>query len=826
VADVEGQDGEDGEAVTAAAFGRLLYTDCAPGTGCGSGGGFQIQAQSPGVDPQQASFAVGWLLYEAQNAWVADRRPIEDFPLGFAHSGAEGYGTAQGRYVGKEAVGGRMGNHLADCLLTHDPELYGTIRPAQLWRAPLWRAEPWETRDCPDFDGDLELGPLGLEDITDWVREKRAERGPVLARLLSVLEDPNGQRVVIVSADADEAMRWIAAATLLLPQRQALDVSIKVFSGGPLRSLQRVVAAPPDIFRDLRPGAGLGVFVLDAASCRADEASVTERAQFLVGKFAGEADPYDIVDATDLAHELSGGAWPQDVAAVLAAWSLTRPGDPVSDPDSLFRWLREAGRAQLREHGPAVTETLLAGNPSADQLRWLDAQITSGELEFDLEAIRIRLLDAEIADALGGQAAPEGTLPGAALSDQARRDAESALTSALLRSADGKVDMAEANLVLRLARRHGISLDPPSPPVEQFVTDFVWAWLNSSKPLDPKDWAMRERIVAAAQTELRDLYTDDPSSKVVRGIIVRFVAYFTDLKDPADPLYWQKQAIEIRQAADEQKDERLRQLLNDIAKWRKTNPGQADRAEKDLQQALLDWNAVTEAIAVVISAEISESRVKDEIKDKARSWLTDKASQPDADFLRVLRVLHNRSPFPPSSRLGELAEGDKKVELFLRHASGEKARKDSGIDAVAKALSKADDAVIVIRVGDIVDAISANADLAVAVLMALPAGTAIKPRKAIKELVRRLRALAAQPMTLDERVEFAVWLVEVLNPLPDGKYKQLYEVLKRLHEAISNGKGGARESDRWVDEVRKSLPDDLANEWDRLTYHLTGRRRR
>jgi hypothetical protein len=241
---------------------------------------------------------------------------------------------------------------------------------------------------------------------------------------------------------------------------------------------------------------------------------------------------------------------------------------------------------------------------------------------------------------------------------------------------------------------------------------------------------------------------------------------------------------------------------------------------------LLDWNAVTEAIAVVISAEISESRVKDEIKDKARSWLTDKASQPDADFLRVLRVLHNRSPFPPSSRLGELAEGDKKVELFLRHASGEKARKDSGIDAVAKALSKADDAVIVIRVGDIVDAISANADLAVAVLMALPAGTAIKPRKAIKELVRRLRALAAQPMTLDERVEFAVWLVEVLNPLPDGKYKQLYEVLKRLHEAISNGKGGARESDRWVDEVRKSLPDDLANEWDRLTYHLTGRRRR
>jgi hypothetical protein len=826
VADVQGQDGEDGEAVTAAAFGRLLYTDCAPGTGRGSGGGFQVQAQSPGVDPQQASFAVGWLLYEAQNAWVADRRPIEDFPLGFAHSGADGYGTAQGRYVGQEAVGGRMGNHLADCLLTHDPELYGTIRPAQLWRAPLWRAEPWDTRDCPDFDGDLELGPLGLEDITDWVRDKRAERGPVLARLLSVLEDPNGQRVVIVSADADEAMRWIAAATLLLPQRQALAVSVKVFSGAPLRSLQRVVAAPPELFRDLRPGASLGVFVLDAAACSADEAGVTERAEFLVGKFAGDADPYDIVDATDLASELSGGAWPQDVAAVLAAWSLTRPGDPVSHP-ALFRWLNQAGKAQLREHGPAVTETLLAGNPSADQLRWLDARVIGRELEFDHETGRIRLLEAEIADALGGQAAPGGTLPGAALSDQARRDAESALTSALLRSADGRVEMAEANLMLRLARRHGISLDPPSPPVAQFVAKFVWAWLNSSAPLDPADWAMRERIVAAAQTELRQLYTDDPSSKAVRGKIVRFVGYFTDLKDPADPLYWQKQAIEIRQASDDRKDERLRQLLNDIARWRKTSPGQADRAERDLQQALLDWNAVTEAIAVVISAEISESRVKDEIKDKARSWLTDKANRPDAEFLRVLRVLHNRSPFAPSSRLAELAEGDKKIELFLRHAAGEKARTASGIDAAAKALANADDTVIVIRCDDIVTAIYANPDLAVAVFKALPAGPSIKPRKAIKELVKSLREDVADPtLTLDDRVAFAVWLVTVLTPLPEGKYKLLYEVLKRLHEAVSSGKGGARESDKWVDEVRKSLPDDLANQWERLTYHLTGRTRR
>lgn len=814
--------------MTEAAFGRLLYTDCAPGTGRGAGGGFQIQAQSPGVDAQQASFAVGWLLYEAQGAWVAGGRPVEEFPPGFAHACADGYGTSQGRYVGKEAVGGRMGNHLADCLLTRDPGQYGTIRPAQLWRSSLWRAEPWPDRDCRDFDGDLELGPLDLESVTGWVRE-HAERAPALARLLSVLEDPKGQRVVIVSAEADEAMRWIAAATLLLPRQQALQVSFKVFSGAPLRTQQRVVAAPPDVNPDLRPGAGLGVFVLDAATCRADDARVTERAEFLVGKFAGEADPYDIVDATDLADELSGGAWPQDVAAVVAAWSLTRPGDPVSDPDVLFRWLTQAGRAQLREHGPAVTETLLAGDPPATLLRWLDARATSGELEFDRDALRTRLLDAEIAEALAGQPAPSGTLPGAALSDQARRDAESALTSALLRGADGKSNLEEGSRMLRLARRHGIALEPPSPPVAQFVTDFAWAWLNSSEPADPKDWAMGQRIVAAAQTELRTRYTEDPSSKTVRGTMARFLPYFTDLNDPADPLYWHQQALEIRKATDEQKDERLRQLLAAIVKWRKANPGKADRAEKDLQQALLDWNAVTEGVAVVISAEISESRVRDEIKDKARGWLTDKASKPDPDFLRLLRVLHNRSPFPAESRLGELAEGDRKVELFLRQASGEndgRGRKGNALEAAAKTLAKADDAVVVIRATDVLNVISGNPDLAAAVFTALPMGPPIKPRKAIRELVKRLRELAGQPRALDDQIEFGAWLVEVLAPLPDAKFKPLYEVLTRLHDTVSSGKGGARESDRWIDEVRKTLPDSLVSEWDRLTYHLTGRRRR
>jgi hypothetical protein len=81
--------------MTTAPFERLLYTDCRPGDGRGAGGGFQVQAQSAGVDSAQAAQAVGSLLYEVQEAWVVQRRPVGDFPAGFAHaSGPGGYGTA------------------------------------------------------------------------------------------------------------------------------------------------------------------------------------------------------------------------------------------------------------------------------------------------------------------------------------------------------------------------------------------------------------------------------------------------------------------------------------------------------------------------------------------------------------------------------------------------------------------------------------------------------------------------------------------------------------------------------------------------------------
>jgi hypothetical protein len=816
VADVQGQDGEGGEAeVTETAFGRLLYTDCAPGTGRSAGGGFQVQAQSPGVDSQQASFAVGWLLYEVQNAWLAAGRPVADFPPGFAHAGAEGYGTAQGRYVGKEAVGGRMGNHLADCLLTHDPERYGTIRPAQLWQSPLWRADPWPTRDCPDFDGDLEIGPLNLETVTNWAREQ-VERGPALARLLSVLEDPKGQRVVIVSADADEAMRWIAAATLLLAQREALQVSFKVFSGAPLRAQQRVVAATPEVNPDLRPGAGLGVFVLDAATGRSDEAATTARAEFLVAKLTGDADPYDIVDAIDLASALGAGLKPGDASALQAAWTLTRPDDLATDPAALSNWLRQASQALLREHGPAITEALLSGpgRPPGDLLRWLDAQVTAGELEFDHNVIRTRLLDSEIGDALADGAIPDAGLPNAALTDQTRRDAESALTSALLRGTDGKIDQAEADRLLRLARRHGISLEPPSPSVRKFVTELAWAWLSSEKPGDPRTWALGVLIIDEARAELAKRYAEVPSAPGVRETVRRLASFFGAAKDPDDVLYWPLQAVRVSALTADRKIAYLRSLLASASRLRRKDANLGARAVRELQEALLDWGAVNEAVAVTIITEVSGSQVNPEIYGYARSWLADKARNPDQELLTVLASLGDRVP-SGSPELADLADGNRKLTRFLDITSGDKIHEQRMRSTAIKLVCEASPAVVRLRADEVVEALSRDPDLAADTFARFPARGKQSPVGALIALAGTRFGELKDP---EDRVQCALWLFHIYThpDMPSRRREMVAREIRQFPSVISAASGG-KSADKWRAEVGERLGrDGLRDQWEAL----------
>ncbi len=784
--------------MTADAFDRLLYTDCRPGTGRGAGGGFQVQAQSSGVDTALSELAVAMLLYEVQNAWIIQRREVVDFPLGFAHASGTGYGTAQSRYLGKEATGGRQGNHLADCLLTYDADLYGTIRPVQLWRSPLWRAEPWETRDCPQFKESPEPGPLTLDAVTEWVRDRPA-RGTVLARLLSVLEDPAGQRAVIVTDDADEAMTWIAAATLLLPERRALDISFKVFSNSPLRAVQRVVAAPADLNPQLIPGRAGEVFVLDAAACTADDVPVSERAAFLTSRLTSDCDPYDVVDAVELAEEIGAEAWPATTDALFTSWALTRLDDPLPDPGPLFQWLSHTGPAELREHGPAVAGRIIEACPDATALRWIDEAAAAGRLEIDPAGVRPLLLAAELAEVRDGQAGPGGALRPVELSEEARRDAASELSSAILLSSDWR----QVDLLLRLTRRHRIDLSL-SGPLRDRLHAFAVNWVDSPTRYVPDGWALSEAILDSALDELRERFARDTKMTPATMAAVRELhRYCTDrVLDHTDPFDCQLYAAGIVDLSPGVRMDELSAALSYIRQL--ADPVTASRAGASLQRALIDWDLVDPGVAIKIATQLPESvAVEPTISGFASEWLENVAKRPDRRLLDMLADLDRHGWVPPSPRLAKLLESDKNVETFIERAHDVRVtNSERHFKETIDLLTHSERAVVRIRRRRILVACLASQrrDLGAVLITELKSDAAYA-----------LLELWTSGLQAEHRVECAVWAVGCLAypRLPSRRRDLMASELRKTKAGLSKQDG-----ERWRADVRRQLEPELHETWE------------
>jgi hypothetical protein len=648
--------------MTGGAFDRLLYTDCRAGMGRGAGGGFQVQAQSAGVDMSQAKMAISWLLYEAPNAWIVQRRPVEEFPLGFGHASVAGYGTAQSRYVGTEATGARQGNHLADCLLTHDPALYGPTRPAQLWRSALWRAEPWDTTDCPQYEGMPPPGPLTVEAVAAWLQDSPAQAA-VLARFLSVLENPAGQRVIITAGAPDEALRWIAAATLLLPIRAALEVSFKVFCTNPLQASHRVVAVLKELNPQVIPGRGDSAFVLDAEAATSDEAAVSERARFWTELFASAEDPYDVVDAVELADQMGAGTGSGRADSLVTAWAVTAPDSPLGDPPALLRWLSGADPRLQAEHGPAVARRILATGPPAAALRWIDNAAALGHIDIDRTEVRSLLLTAEITEIREGGTPPVEILTQVEAAAEAHGDAVSELSSAIVLCPDDQ--QREVDLLLCLSRRHGIKL--VLPPLEDRLNTFAVGWLDDpAGPYHPHEWALRDQILEITYDRLHDRIEAHGTHESI-GILQRLWRHFADWpEDLADPLYCHLQIAAISELPSEQRPTRLAALMR-----RALAADNPIGATDDIQRALIEWQALGPAEALLILTILPLNfPVSAEVIKTAVAEIRRVAKQPTVPALDALVMLDRRGNAPLQQPFTALLAGDRDVRAFIQATTG------------------------------------------------------------------------------------------------------------------------------------------------------------
>jgi hypothetical protein len=485
------------------AFDTLIYTDCRPAQGLRGDPGLQFQAKSPGIGAREMDLVQRALLYDPPTAWINERRPVDAYPPSLAHvwdHSRQVLATAQGAYLGQEANGTREGNQITHAIVTADPDSYGFVRPAQLLNAPFWRAEPARTTECPHLEDGWQPGPAGPEAIRDFVAAQQDGRS-LLVTLLSALrglDAPRPRRVLFVAERAEEVIQWIAAATLLLPQHEALKVGFKVFTTNPSYCPQPVLAVHPDWAGSYgSAGTSSGFVVLDLVSRQYTDIPADDQVQQWVDLFL-DADPYDVMDAVELASTIeSAGAAPAQAAAVAVAVTfghIARHGDLALAAG----WVADGAAGLVADHGDALVATLL-DQASARDLRLLDAATVAGRVPGSAVAIRFALLRTEIAAAEKGRAMQEERLP--SLPDGASADANGGTWADMVISALGAAPYESVDAVLKVAWRHRISV-PVGAWARRAGAFAAWWAERPDLPCNPACWPEGAGVVPLLRQQL------------------------------------------------------------------------------------------------------------------------------------------------------------------------------------------------------------------------------------------------------------------------------------------------------------------------------------
>jgi hypothetical protein len=480
-------------------FGAAIYTNCAPGEGLEAVGGMQFQSRSAGVDSEALAIIRRHLIYEPPEQLIQEQHRVEDFPPSFAHVHDRVFATAAGVYIGREADGSRQGNHLTHAIVTDDAGAYRSFRPAQMFRAPFWRTEPATSTDSERLAPPLPLGPFGAEQASQFVRNQ-PDGADLLAAIVLALRahvghdgDSPPRRVLFISEDHEAVMLWLTAATLLIPQDEAVRIGFKVFTTDPARSTLPVVAVHPAWTRSaatVQHDRGYTVFDLVRHEWTAQPGSA--EALHWARLFC-EADPYDVSEGLELAW---ASGLPEPVAHHLAAAAVLGHPPEAASIGFLVRWLRTGPPALGEAYGGRLF-TALAKTPHPD-LSVLREMDTAAEEQFPgrLDQVRLNLLRVELRNALSDPMRVQPRTPRRAVSPAIEPEAVRLVTEAL-RKAQG----AAFDAVLSVSGRFGISV--PLDAVHAATVAFVAFWADHpDTTYDPMAWPPTPPVLSMLRDEL------------------------------------------------------------------------------------------------------------------------------------------------------------------------------------------------------------------------------------------------------------------------------------------------------------------------------------
>ena len=483
------------------AFETLIYTDCVPGQGLQGTAGLQFQARSAGADRTAETLVQQTGLYEPPPRWMRERRPVEAYPPSLAHTFDGRYATAAGVYLGREANGGREGNQLTHAVVTADPDSYQLHRPAQLFGAPFWTSAPAPTTECPPVRHPWEPGPFDIAGAQHFVADqpRGADLLEALLSCLLAVGTPAERRVLFRGEDAAEVLRWISAATLLIPQRRALAIGFKVFTTNPAYAAQPVLAVHPGWdSTSVTVGEDGGYAVFDLAGGEFSRVEVAGDARRRV-RLLFDEDAYDVLDVVELA-EANGRADPAEAFELARSMVLPKRSLSADGARAAVSWLRSTPPDLLAPSRGVLVDKLIGKIEAwpAEVLLELDEVARSGQIDpARVAAVRIALVRAELERAARTGRAFDLALP--PLPGGVWRGECENLVLQTLRACP---DPHAVDAVLKVANR--FSLVPDLDRVPEAVEALLEDWKNDPAGYSPYLWgSCGDLLLRELRAELR-----------------------------------------------------------------------------------------------------------------------------------------------------------------------------------------------------------------------------------------------------------------------------------------------------------------------------------
>ncbi|GII96755.1 GAP1-N2 domain-containing protein [Sinosporangium siamense] len=326
--------------------------------------GFQFTAASPGLPDGAAAQVAPYLSYRPPPSapTAPSAAQIGAMPAAMAYGPAgERFALARCVYLGQD-YSGRFGNFLGHALVLEEDDLVG-LRPIELWRAPLWADSPGAPGSALPVLDDLPPGPvLDPESVGLWLRSG----GPAAYHRLGALLELSRRalvgghgRLLLVAADVEEIVRWIAALSYSFPWEVVRRLTFVTYSGDPASAPQIVIGTTPDVWLPAD---------LDAAVVMLDRAA----APVELGRFAATAVELWRAMNLDGLDEL-GAFGPADPETAAALVTLCVSGGEISPQEQeavagllaapVPEWVWSALGEQAHRLGPVLAAAAVEHGP-------------------------------------------------------------------------------------------------------------------------------------------------------------------------------------------------------------------------------------------------------------------------------------------------------------------------------------------------------------------------------------------------------------------------------------------------------------------------------